>query len=141
MPSPRITARVLSSSGDLDDCGAVVPNCSWPRTWLLVPAGSEEQAIVTHDPGVFLTVFAGFRVYEDVVDPFARLGSAAQVVAVEVAGGVNAEAGIAPDEHGVVVGYGVAVLVDDEDVPLTIDAFLRAVVLDCGVQAEGIVEV
>ena len=84
---------------------------------------------MTHDPDVLLTVLSRFRVYQDVVDPTTGLGSAAQIVAVEVAGGVNAEIGVAPDEHGVVVGYSVAVLVDDEDVPLTVDALLRGVVI------------
>ena len=81
-------------------------------------------------PGVLLLVLPGFRVQKDVVHPAAVFVSGEQVVTVEVAGGVHTEAWFAATELGVVVGNGDAIRVDDEDVPLAVDAVDGVVVVD-----------
>ena len=70
-----------------------------------------------------------------------RLSGAQQVVAKEIPRGVHTESGIAPSKLRVMVGYRVAVLVDDEDVPLAVNTLLGVVVGDGLLQAEGDVEV
>ena len=94
-----------------------------------------------HNPSVFLTVLARFRVEQHIVDPMTRLSGAQQVVAIEIPRGVHTEAGITPSKLRVMVGYRVAVLVDDEDVPLAVNTLLGVVVGDGLLQAEGDVEV
>ena len=84
-----------------------------------------------HNPSVFLTVLARFRVEQHIVDPMTRLSGAQQVVAIEIPRGVHTEAGITPSKLRVMVGYRVAVLVDDEDVPLAVNTLLGVVVGDC----------
>ena len=63
-------------------------------------------------PRVFLLVRARLRVLQDVVDLVAILGGGHQVVAVEVADGVDAEAGVPAPELLVVMGDGDAVGAD-----------------------------
>ena len=90
---------------------------------------------------MLLTIISSFRVQQDVVHPSALLSSTKQVVTVEVPGGVHSKAWISSPKIRVVVGYGVAVPVDDERVPLPVNAFLGVVVSDGLLQAQGVIEV
>ena len=73
-------------------------------------------------PRCVLPIVARFRIQQHVVDPAPRLGGTQHIVAVEVSRGVDAQGGVAAPEHLVMVRYGVAILVDDEDIPLAVDA-------------------
>ena len=46
------------------------------RPPLLIPARSKEQPVMPHNPSVFLTVLARFRVEQHIVDPMTRLSGA-----------------------------------------------------------------
>jgi hypothetical protein len=78
---------------------------------------------MAYDPCVFARLLAGFRIVEDVADPFACLGSAQDVVAIEIAGNVDAQSRVPPDHFGVVVRDRVSISADYEDVPLPVYVF------------------
>ena len=100
----------------------------------LVPAGSEQQAVVPDDPGMLHFDGAAARgVAVAVVDPLARSCGGDHIRAEFVARVVRS--GGARDVHADVVGErrvgdDAVVLVGDEDVPLAVHAFGRVVVGD-----------
>ena len=90
---------------------------------------------------MFLLLLTRFRVQQNVIHPAAILVSPQQVVAVEIPGGVHSKAWISSPKIRVVMGYGVAALIDDERVPLPVNALRRAVVFHGLLQAQGGVQV
>ena len=98
---------------------------------------------MAHCPGVLLPVVARFGVHQHVVDPASRLGGAQQVVSVKMSCGVNTKARVPASKHRVVVRlrYGIAVFVDDEDVPLAVNALPGVVVGHRILAADGVIKV
>ena len=77
---------------------------------LLVPARGEYQAVVPYGPGVLGLLLTGLRIQENVANPAALFVGGEQVVAIEVPGNVDAQAGVAAPDLGPVVANGEAVL-------------------------------
>ena len=111
----------------------------------VVPAGAEEQAVVTHDPAVLaLVAKLVVRVGEDVGDPAAGV-DCQRVGGVVVAGHIDTGAvQTAAQPTGAVGASAVhdadAVDAVDEEVPLAVDALRGVVVLDRRFAAEDAVQ-
>ena len=80
-------------------------------------------------------LLTGLWIQENVVNPAAIFVGGEQVVTVKVPRDIHTQAGITPSKLRVMVGYRVAVWVDDEDVLLPVNALLGVVVGDGLLQA------
>ena len=93
------------------------------KSRLCVPARTEDQPVMAHEPGILARFLARFRVVEDIADPFALLRRAQHVVAIKVAGRVHAQRGVPPYHIRVVMRDGVAISADNEHVPWPVHVF------------------
>ena len=111
----------------------------------LVPSGAEDQTIAPHDPAVLALVLAFVRrVDVHVIDPAPIFVRGKHVHAEVVTRDVRPQRTL--DVLAYVGGHSgvdddLVVLVDDEDVPITVDALWSAVVVERDLAAGGVVEV
>ena len=107
----------------------------------LIPAGSEDQPIVAHGPGMFELLVAGGQVLEDVIDPYPLFGSAGYGFALSIAGDIHPYRAMQALTQQIRVGVGdyLVVLIDDEDIPFAIHACGRVVVVNSGLPPLGVV--
>ena len=90
-------------------------------------------------PSVLSFFCASLEIHKNVVDPAPVLGRRYDIGSVVIPSGVCQFAGIAGQALSILVGDRVSILVDDEHVPLAVDALRGVVVGHCGVQAFGLV--
>ena len=107
---------------------------------VFVPARAEDQAVVTHDPGVFHCVLASGEIAEDVIDPAALVGNAEDHVAEAVAGRIDADVAAQVLAQHVLVGMADRdAILEDEEVPLAVDTVGGVEKGEGGLAALGIV--
>ena len=96
---------------------------------ILVPARPEDQTVVPHHPGVFDLDTTQGRIVELVVDPGAvRAGHGDHHMPDRVSIWATGFGGRVADQVRVAIGDQYVVLIEDEHVPLTVDALGRVVV-------------
>ena len=102
---------------------------------VFVPAGAEDEAVMSDDPGVLLAVLAGGRVEEHIVDPSALFGNPRQFLSIGLPVDVGQVRHAGVEQLGPGGVDDDLVVFDHEDVPLAVDAVGGVVVAEGGLAA------